>query len=242
MPVTAIIATRDGDGYWLVGADGGVFAFGDARFFGSAQSLNLAHPIVGATVTASGKGYWLLGSDGGVFSFGDARFAGALPDPSQSAVGIAASPDGRGYWIAHADGSVSGFDVSLAGNNAIFTAATGEPRTVAVAPSSVGGYWIAQGAVDTTSALSSDPFLACTRAHESDSAGGYGAVSASGTYRGAYQFDRSTWDSAARLAGRSDLIGVDPAAASPADQDLLALDLFHARGPTPWGGRCAGLT
>ena len=231
-PVTAIIATRDGGGYWLVGADGGVFAFGDARFFGSAQSLNLAHPIVGATMTSSGKGYWLLGSDGGVFSFGDARFAGALPDPSQSAVSIAASPDGRGYWIAHADGSVSGFDVSLAGNNAIFTAATGEPRTVAVAPSSVGGYWIAQGAVDTTSALSSDPFLACTRAHESDSAGGYGAVSAGGTYRGAYQFDRSTWNSAARLAGRSDLIGVDPAAASPADQDLLALDLFHARSRT----------
>jgi hypothetical protein len=244
-PVTSIMATRDGGGYWLVGADGGVFAFGDAPFFGSAQSLKLAHAIVGATATRSGNGYWLLGSDGGVFSFGDARFAGAWPDPTHSAVGIAASSDGRGYWIAHADGSVIGFAVAPAGNHAIFTAATGEPRTVAVAPSSVGGYWIAQGAVeavDTASALSSDPFLACTRAHESDSAGGYSAVSPDGTYRGAYQFDQSTWDSAARLAGRPDLIGVDPATASPADQDLLALDLFHARGAAPWGGRCAGLS
>ena len=35
-PIVAIAATPDGDGYWLMGADGGVFAFGDARFFGSA--------------------------------------------------------------------------------------------------------------------------------------------------------------------------------------------------------------
>ncbi|MGD0381183.1 MAG: hypothetical protein ABSC30_14495 [Acidimicrobiales bacterium] len=35
-PIIGIGATPDGDGYWLVGADGGVFAFGDARYFGSA--------------------------------------------------------------------------------------------------------------------------------------------------------------------------------------------------------------
>jgi hypothetical protein len=67
-------------------------------------------------------------------------------------------------------------------------------------------------------------------------------VSPGGTYRGAYQFDRSTWNSAAGLAGRPDLVGVDPAAALPADQDLLALALFHSRGTQPWGGRCAGLS
>jgi len=35
-PIVGIAATADGDGYWLTSADGGVFAFGDARFFGSA--------------------------------------------------------------------------------------------------------------------------------------------------------------------------------------------------------------
>ena len=35
-PIVGMAATPDGGGYWLVGADGGVFAFGDARFFGSA--------------------------------------------------------------------------------------------------------------------------------------------------------------------------------------------------------------
>jgi hypothetical protein len=28
-------STPDGGGYWLVAADGGVFSFGDAGFFGS---------------------------------------------------------------------------------------------------------------------------------------------------------------------------------------------------------------
>ncbi|MDA8196283.1 MAG: hypothetical protein M0019_03560 [Actinomycetota bacterium] len=34
-------------GYWLVGADGGVFAYGDAQFFGSAANISLNKPIVG---------------------------------------------------------------------------------------------------------------------------------------------------------------------------------------------------
>jgi hypothetical protein len=29
-------ATPDGGGYWLVASDGGIFTFGDAKFFGSA--------------------------------------------------------------------------------------------------------------------------------------------------------------------------------------------------------------
>ncbi len=35
-PIVGISATPDGGGYWLVGADGGVYAFGDAVFYGSA--------------------------------------------------------------------------------------------------------------------------------------------------------------------------------------------------------------
>ena len=34
-PIVGMTPTADGQGYWLVGADGGVFAFGDAPFFGS---------------------------------------------------------------------------------------------------------------------------------------------------------------------------------------------------------------
>jgi hypothetical protein len=243
-PIVALTPTLDGHGYWLVGADGGIFAFGDAQFFGSAEGLQLASPIVGAAATSTGAGYWLVGADGGIFAFGDAHFFGSQLDPTHSVVGIAASPDHQGYWVAHADGSVTGFQTTLAGNASTLDANTPHPNTVGIAASAGGGYWLAEGAVTPTStapSLANDPFLACTRGHESDRAGGYRAVSPGGTYRGAYQFDQSTWNSAAQLAGRSDLVGVDPAAAAPADQDLLAMTLFRARGTQPWGNRCQGL-
>ncbi|MFI5047301.1 MAG: transglycosylase family protein, partial [Acidimicrobiia bacterium] len=80
--------------------------------------------------------------------------------------------------------------------------------------------------------------LACIRAHESDSAGGYQAVSSGGAYRGAYQFAQSTWDNTAGAAGRADLVGADPASVSPADQDAMASYLYSQAGSQPWGGRC----
>src|SRR5262245_11198261 len=47
--VVKIAATPSGQGYWLVGADGGIFAFGDARFAGSTGALRLNRPVVGMT-------------------------------------------------------------------------------------------------------------------------------------------------------------------------------------------------
>jgi hypothetical protein len=38
--------TSTGKGYLLVAADGGVFAYGDAAFFGSAATLPLRAPII----------------------------------------------------------------------------------------------------------------------------------------------------------------------------------------------------
>ena len=61
----------------MVASDGGVFAFGDAAFHGSAGGTTLAAPIVGITATADGNGYWMDGADGGVFSYGDAGFYGS---------------------------------------------------------------------------------------------------------------------------------------------------------------------
>src|ERR687888_417845 len=66
-------------GYWLVASDGGIFSFGDARFFGSTGNLRLNRPIVAMAATPSGQGYWLAASEGGIFSFGDAGFFGSQP-------------------------------------------------------------------------------------------------------------------------------------------------------------------
>jgi hypothetical protein len=66
-----------------------------------------------------------------------------------------------------------------------------------------------------------------------ESNGDYTITNPSGKYRGAYQFDRSTWNSVAERHDPS-LVGVDPAAASPADQDAMALALYSERGARPW--------
>ena len=88
-PIVGIASTPQ-FGYWLASADGGVFGYGDARFYGSAGSVRLAEPVVGMAATPSGRGYWLAASDGGIFGYGDARFhgspAGKVPAPI---VGIA---------------------------------------------------------------------------------------------------------------------------------------------------------
>ena len=73
-------------------SDGGIFAFGDAAFFGSTGGSVLNAPIAGMTPTPDGGGYWLVASDGGVFAFGDAPFFGSSPGtaPGEPVVGIAA--------------------------------------------------------------------------------------------------------------------------------------------------------
>lgn len=76
-----------------------------------------------------------------------------------------------------------------------------------------------------STASPSDAALARLRACESG--GNYQAVSRSGKYRGAYQFDRRTW---ASVKGA----GSDPAAASPAEQDAAARRLYASRGRSPW--------
>jgi hypothetical protein len=39
-------ATPDGGGYWMTAADGGVFNFGNARFYGSAGGSPIPAPVV----------------------------------------------------------------------------------------------------------------------------------------------------------------------------------------------------
>jgi len=89
----------------------------------------------------------------------------------------------------------------------------------------------ADGVGDRYAHVLSDAGLARLRACESG--GRYNAVSANGTYRGAYQFSRSTWNA---TAGRHypHLRGVDPAAAAPFDQDRMTRALWANGGPGHW--------
>jgi muramidase (phage lysozyme) len=88
-----------------------------------------------------------------------------------------------------------------------------------------------------SSGASNGDFLACVRQRESG--GNYSVYNAGGSgAAGAYQFLPGTWNSIAAAEGRSDLVGVDPAQASPADQDAMAAALYAQQGSAPWGGAC----
>jgi hypothetical protein len=75
-------ATAEGAGYWVLGADGGIFSFGDAEFQGSIPGYGLCRFPAGVQLTASsgGEGYWILGDDGSTWAFGDAVDHGSVSE------------------------------------------------------------------------------------------------------------------------------------------------------------------
>jgi peptidoglycan hydrolase-like protein with peptidoglycan-binding domain len=80
---------------------------------------------------------------------------------------------------------------------------------------------------DTAAAGSSGAVpAALQRIAQCESGGNPTAVSASGQYRGKYQFSRETW----RAMGGTG----DPAAASEAEQDRRAAALYAREGASPW--------
>lgn len=88
----------------------------------------------------------------------------------------------------------------------------------------------------TTIGTNISAFFDCIRWRESR--GDYGVVDPTGTFMGAYQFYQGGWDSIAAKVGRTDLVGVKPNHASPADQDTIAYAAYRMLGSAPWGGAC----
>jgi ribosomal protein L24E len=141
-PIVAMAPTPDGGGYWMIGADGGVFSSGDAGFYGSTGNLVLNKPVVGMATTPDGKGYWFVASDGGIFAYGDAAFYGSRGGQplNKPIVGMAATPDGRGYWLVASDGGIFSY------GDAGFYGSTGSLHlnqpVVGMIPTPSGhGYW-----------------------------------------------------------------------------------------------------
>ena len=145
-PIVGGAATPSGRGYWVDASDGGVFAYCDARYYGSMGAAHLNRPVVSMSATKTGKGYWLVAGDGGVFSFGDARFFGSTANLAldQPIVGITASASGPGYRLVARDGGIftfggAHFFGSLPGIGVQVTDVVGMASTP-----THGGYWIAR--------------------------------------------------------------------------------------------------
>jgi SpoIID/LytB domain protein len=153
-------------GYWIDAADGGVFSFGSAQFFGSMGGQPLNQPIVGIASTSDAGGYWEVASDGGIFSFGDARFHGSTGSLvlNKPVVAMAVTPDGGGYWLVASDGGIFAF------GDAGFYGSTGSlvlnKPVIGMVPTHDGkGYWLvasdggifAYGDASFVGSLGSDP-------------------------------------------------------------------------------------
>jgi len=136
-------------GYWLLGADGAVYSFGDAAPQGDV-SLALAGSetkAVDLEPTPSGQGYWVLDSAGRVHPFGDAAHLGdVVPTrlaPGEVPASLSATPSGAGYWVFTNRGRAIPFgDATFLGDLSA-TALNGPVLDSVATPSGLGYYMVA---------------------------------------------------------------------------------------------------
>jgi hypothetical protein len=151
-PIVGMVPSADGAGYFMVASDGGVFAFGDAKFEGSCPSIGgCSGSAVAVMPDASGNGYWLVTATGHVYAFGDAVSYGAPGPQSVPVTAAVRTNDGAGYWLLFANGVVAPY-----GDAADLTGPAGavgglNPASAIFATSDGGGYWVtsANGSVYT---------------------------------------------------------------------------------------------
>ena len=152
-PIVGMVPSADGGGYFMVGADGGVFTFGDAKFEGSCPAIGgcAGGAAVAVMPDATGNGYWVVTAGGDVYPFGDAASYGE-PGPLGEPVAAAVrSADGGGYYILYPNGVVYAY-----GDAVNYGSANGEvggfnPATTIFTTADGKGYWIvsANGSVIT---------------------------------------------------------------------------------------------
>lgn len=145
--VVSMTSTPDKGGYWLLLADGAVYAFGDAKWYGDLRGADWTGgpvppgaPVVSIAASSDGKGYFVVAATGSVYAFGDADYHGSRGGKSTdgSVVGIAVDPATGGYWLVTSKGAVYAEDAPAWGS--LSSRALASP-IVAIAPTSSGtGY------------------------------------------------------------------------------------------------------
>ncbi|MGH9039773.1 MAG: phytase [Acidimicrobiia bacterium] len=145
--VPSAVVTRSG--YWMLGSDGKVFAFGDARHAGDVTAaLQPGVEAVDLEPNPVADGYWIVDGRGTVSAFGQARHFGnllrsTLPSGEQ-AVSLSATPTGKGYWVFTSKGRAFTF-----GDAGRFGDLTGTPLNAPVLDSiptpSGRGYFMVAG-------------------------------------------------------------------------------------------------
>ena len=143
-PIVAMVPSSDGGGYFMVASDGGVFAFGDARFAGSCPGIGgCSGAAVAVVPDASGNGYWLVTQTGNVYGFGDARFYGAPGNQGSAVTSAVRTADGGGYWVLLADGAVYAYGDAVPRGGPVGSVGGLNPASTIFSDADGGGYWVA---------------------------------------------------------------------------------------------------
>jgi hypothetical protein len=162
-PIVGMVPSSDGGGYFMVASDGGVFAFGDARFAGSCPGMGgCSGAAVSVVPDASGNGYWLVTQTGNIYAFGDAPFYGAPGNQGSPVTSAVRTADGGGYWVLLADGAVYAYGDAVARGGPAGSVGGFNPASAIFSDGAGGGYWVAsaQGAVFSYGDAPSDGSMA----------------------------------------------------------------------------------
>jgi hypothetical protein len=91
-------------GYWMVGATGTVYPFGQVKSYGNASTF----PVTHIEPTPSKLGYWIVNGGGQVFAKGNAKFFGSFGSLRKGEVvsSMSSTPTGNGYWLFSSKGKV----------------------------------------------------------------------------------------------------------------------------------------
>jgi hypothetical protein len=101
-PPVTVKPSSGRNGYWMLGSDGKVYAFGQAKQLGG-PTLAAGISAADLETTPTGNGYWVVDSAGNVFGFGDATFQGGIQRgqlaAGETVTSLSSTPSGKGYWI-----------------------------------------------------------------------------------------------------------------------------------------------
>ena len=143
-PIVGMVPSADGAGYFMVASDGGVFAFGDAKFEGSCPGIGgCAGAAVAVMPDASGNGYWLVTTTGHIYAFGDAVNYGAPGPQSVPVTAAVRTNDGAGYWLLFANGAVAPYGDAVDLGGPVGAVGGLNPASAIFTTSDGAGYWVA---------------------------------------------------------------------------------------------------
>ncbi|HLF39985.1 MAG TPA: fibronectin type III domain-containing protein, partial [Acidimicrobiia bacterium] len=100
-------------GYWMLGADGRVYPFGDMPHLGDPVGHLGGVDAVDLEPVPTLDGYWIVDAGGRVYSYGAAPYLGAV-DPARLHAGervtsLSGTRTGAGYWMFTTEGRVFAF-------------------------------------------------------------------------------------------------------------------------------------